>query len=103
LFADGRVFSARAAQKIRTGEQGWRYSAQLLIDAGAPAPDGDTRGWLRTWLPRVTRAIRHPGNHRYAWALDRGRRGQPPNSLPYPKLTGLFRPGRQPGHEEDRS
>jgi hypothetical protein len=96
LLPDGRVFSARAAQKIRAGARGWRYSAQLLIDAGAPPPGGDTRTWLRTWLPRVTRTVRHPGNHRYAWALERARRGQLPQSLPYPKFAGPF-PGR-PGH-----
>ena len=88
LLPDGRVLSARAAQKIRAADRGWRYSAQLLIDAGAPSPEeGSGAAWLRVWLPRLTRALRHPGNHRYAWPLCRSLRPRLPSSLPYPKLT----------------
>jgi hypothetical protein len=75
LLPDGRTFSARAASKIRAGERGWRYAAAQLELAGAAAPPDDLaelRPWLKTWLPRVTRTLRHPGNHRYAWALAKG-------------------------------
>lgn len=88
LLADGRVFSARAAQKIRAGERGWRPAAAVLEAAGAPAPpdlEGARREWLREWLPRTTRTLRHPGNHRYAFALARGlRRELVARGLAYP-------------------
>jgi hypothetical protein len=87
LLPDGRVFSNRAIQKIRAQERGWRYSAALLEAAGAaPLREGDDpRAWLSTWLPRLTRAVRHPGHHRYAFALWRPARRLLPPSLPYPK------------------
>lgn len=72
LLPNGVVFSARAMQKIRSGERGWRYSAAILEQLGAPAcPDEARTAWLNTWAPRLTRAVRHPGNHRYAWRLNR--------------------------------
>lgn len=88
LLPDGRTFSARAEQKIRKQEQGWEYSVRQLVDAGAtpPRPGADTRAWLSTWLPRVTRKVRHPGNHKYAWTLRKRDRRHLPASLPYPKL-----------------
>ncbi len=75
LLEDGTVFSARAAQKIRAGERGWRAPAAILEAAGAPpAPEEEEprRQWMRTWFPQVTRTFRHPGNHRYAFPLQRG-------------------------------
>jgi len=87
LLPDGRVFSARAAQKVRAREQGWRYAVAQLVEAGAevPAHGANLRAWLSVWLPRVARTVRHRGNHRYLWALTpRARRHLPP-SLPYPK------------------
>jgi hypothetical protein len=87
LLPDGRVFSNRAIQKIRAQERGWRYSAALLEAAGAaPLREADdARAWLSTWLPRLTRAVRHPGHHRYAFVLWRPARRLLPPSLPYPK------------------
>lgn len=86
LLPDGTVLSSRSLQKIRAREQGWRYSAGLLESAGAaPLGEGDPRPWLATWLPRLTRTLRHPGNHRYAWPLERRLRRQLPEALPYPK------------------
>lgn len=87
LLPDGAVMSARAIQKIRAGERGARYALRHLLEAGAEPPDGDIRAWLRRELPRVTRAVRHPGNHRYVWALDRRLRRFLPESKPYPKLN----------------
>lgn len=87
LLPDGRVFSSRAIQKIRKGERGWRYAAALLVDAGAPAPDGDLLAWLPGALAAVTRTVRHPGNHKYAWALASRDKRRLPASLPYPKFA----------------
>lgn len=85
LLPDGQVFSARAAQKIRAGDRGWEYAAAQLEAAGAPSCDrGDRRGWLTLALARVARPVRHPGNHKYAWSLDRRRPLEAPG-LPYPK------------------
>jgi hypothetical protein len=89
LLANGQVLSKRTISKIRTGERGWRYGAELLERQGAsPAPleEGARAAWLAAWLPRLTRAVRHPGNHRYAWPLERRTRILL-ESLPYPKLA----------------
>ena len=67
---DGLVFSDRARSKILTLDQGWRYSARQLADAGAdpfdPAHD-DPAAWLPVAL-RQARALRrkHGGCHKYA-------------------------------------
>lgn len=89
LLDDGTVFSARAQQKIRAGDRGWRPAASILERAGAPpAPEAedDRRAWLREWLPRTTRTLRHPGNHRYCFPLHR--RAQPIlDREPFPKIA----------------
>jgi len=87
LLPDGTVVSARALQKIRARERGWEYAVALLVEHGASAPalGADLAAWLRLELPRITRPLRHPGNHRYAWPLER--RGRPLTARgPYPKL-----------------
>jgi hypothetical protein len=92
LLPDGQVLSARALSKIRAGEKGWRYAVGQLVRHGVPAPACLARGAadreeLRRWLPvavvTATRAVRHPGNHRYAWAL--ARRVEIPKGSAYPK------------------
>jgi hypothetical protein len=86
LLPDGRAFSDRALQKIRDGSRGWRYAAGQLEALGAsPAPEGDRSAWLATWLPRLTRPMAHPGNYKYAWALDR--RLSLPAGGAYPKVA----------------
>lgn len=87
LLPDGTIFHGRAAAKIRRRDVGWRYAAALLERHGA-APLGDEDGatWLRRWVPRLTRPLRHSGNHRYAFALDRRLRKHMGESLPYPKF-----------------
>ena len=90
LLPDGRVFSDRAAQKIRAGEPGWKYSVRQLEAFGATeAPeDGDARrAWLKHWTPILTRPLRHPGCLKYGWSLDKSARLPP--SLPYPKVRAL--------------
>lgn len=90
LLPDGRVFSARAASKIRGGERGREYAAAELVRHGArPMLDGeDAAAWLRDALAGVTRPVRHPGQHRYLFALSRSARRLLPPSKPYPKVTG---------------
>lgn len=85
VLPDGQVLSDRVLSKIRRRERGWEYGVELLQRYGAPAPAGDLRAWLDTWRARLTRPLRHPGNHRYVWALDRRLRRHLPDPLPYPK------------------
>lgn len=88
LLPDGHVFSARAISKIRAGDKGWRYSSRKLEAFGATRLEAPElgRAWLATWLPRLTRPVRHPGNHGYLWALDRRLRRSLGKPEPYPKL-----------------
>ncbi len=93
LLPDGSVFSARAWSKVRAREKGWRYSSEILVRHGAAAPPREPsveqlRAWLALWLPRLTRSVRHPGMHRYAFALDRASRRLMPASLAFPKAKG---------------
>jgi hypothetical protein len=93
LLPDGQVFSERAISKIRSLERGWRYAVDQLRRYGAndlaAAEDRACRdAWLTTWLTRLTRPLRHPGNHRYAWSIDRRCRRHLMPALPYPKNDG---------------
>lgn len=83
LLPDGTVLSPRTLQKIRKQEKGWRPAVEQLEGWGAPAFDGDPRSWLRRVIPMITTPLRHPGNHKYAWALDR--RVELPATGSYPK------------------
>src|SRR5581483_2138454 len=87
LLPDGRVFSHRAEQKIRHFEQGWRYAAAELVRHGARplCVKDNPEAWLSRWLPALTRPLRHPGNHKYAWPLDRHLRKILPRGRPFPK------------------
>jgi len=97
LLPNGTVFSERAGSKIRQGHRGWRYAVDQLVAAGAERPPAsmtaaqDLERWLAAWLPLVTRPLPHPGNHRYAWAVDRRARrhvlgvAEGAGALPYPK------------------
>jgi hypothetical protein len=95
LLPDGSVFSQRARQKIRARDKGWRYAAALLERAGAaPLGEGeDARAWADRWVPALTRPLRHPGNYKYAWPLDRHLRRHLGRSQPYPKRDA---PGQLP-------
>ena len=88
LLPDARSFSARAASKIRSRERGWEYAVAQLVAQGATAPaaDEDLRAWLPRELERVTRTVRHYGNHRYLWGLTPGAQKMLPAGSPYPKL-----------------
>lgn len=88
LLPDGRVFHNRPVAKIRARERGWRPAAAVLESFGAEplGPEDDADAWLARWLPVVTRRVKHPGNHKYIWALDRAGRRRLPASKPYPKV-----------------
>jgi hypothetical protein len=89
LLPNGLVLSDRTLQKIRAGERGWFPGAQQLVEQGA-APielgaDAEARrAWLAQWLPELTRPLRHPGNHKYAWTLAK-RIEMSGTPLSYPK------------------
>jgi hypothetical protein len=86
VLPDGRTFNARAVQKIRNGERGWRYAAAELERFGAePIADLNPVIWLHTWLPQIIRRISHPGNLRYAWSFSRS---VVLDGKPYPKVKG---------------
>lgn len=85
LLPDGTVMSDRAISKIRSGDQGWRYSASILEAHGAEPLAGDRRAWLARWLPALTRPLRHPGNHKYTWGLNRHDRKRLGRGHDYPK------------------
>lgn len=73
ILPDGTVLSRRAQSKIRNGEKGWRYSAGLLQAFGADeCPEDDRAAWLVRWLGKLAQPMRHPGNFRYAWKLQKG-------------------------------
>jgi hypothetical protein len=88
----GRVFSDRATSKVRSADRGHAYAVAQLVAAGAVPPPSTApdalRAWADRWIPRVTAPMRHPGNHRYLFGLDRrvltdrARR----EARPYPKL-----------------
>lgn len=85
---EGAVLNKRSAQKIRSGERGWRGAARQLVERGASDPP-DAHGarlrWLEDWTTRLTRRLRHGGVHKYVLALDRRARRHLPPSLSYPK------------------
>jgi hypothetical protein len=87
LLPDGRVFSERAQQKVRSGERGVCYAVGQLVACGAETPrswaPSYLAAWMRSWKARLCRAVRHRGNHKYAWGLCR--RMPLPPGLPYPK------------------
>ena len=72
LLPDGTVFNAQDMQKIRDQKQGHAYAEQLLCSYGArPMRRREAPAdWLRAALQQAgTRTVRHPGNHRYLFAL----------------------------------
>ncbi len=95
ILPDGRALSHRAITKLRAGARGWRYVAAQLEAHGAdtaphmeesrPADATSLHIWADAWIARLTRPLRHPGNHKYAWPLARASRRVLPTSLDYPK------------------
>jgi hypothetical protein len=72
-LVNGLVFSDRARSKILNLEQGWRYAAQQLVEAGAD-PFDVARDDPREWLPAALRQAGakrrdHGGCWKYAAAV----------------------------------
>lgn len=90
LLPDGTVFSNRSSGKVVRAEMGRRYAGAELVDWGAePLQDGeDPKAWVQHWRPLLTQAMRHQGNHRYLWCLDKRRRTEvlTAPALAYPKI-----------------
>jgi hypothetical protein len=86
ILPDGRVLSDRTISKLRKRERGWQYAVELLQQHGADAPGADLAAWTRHWVGKLTRGVRHPGNHKYAWPLNQRVRRHLPASLAYPKI-----------------
>lgn len=91
LLPDGTVFSNKASGKLVRAEQGRVYAGAELVDWGAdPLRDGeDPLAWVRHWRPLLTRAMRHQGNYRYIWSINKRRRAEVLDrhaQLPYPKI-----------------
>lgn len=73
LMPDGRVFSDRAASKIRRGEVGVDYALRQLVEAGAPrrGPGEDGVRYLeRLRRDGFFRSFRHPGNLVFIRSLE---------------------------------
>ncbi len=89
LFPDGTVFSNRASGKVVQGDQGRAYAVDQLVAWGADTlrTDEDPLAWVRCWRAKLTRPMRHRGNHRYLWCLDKRRRREVMTApaLAYPK------------------
>ena len=54
-----------------TMNQRWRHGRDSYRPAGETINTLAYVQWLRTELQLRTRTVRHPGNHKYAWALER--------------------------------
>lgn len=89
VLPDGSVLHPRAVTKIRHRRQGWRYAAGQLERHGAvPLQEREDAGaWVARWVGALTSPLRHPGNHKYCWALQKRLQRHLPTSLPYPKLV----------------
>jgi|GEM_PF-2576928 len=107
LLPDGSVLSERAASKIRNAERGWRYAANILVKHGAtqppptnPADPTALRTWLNHWTTVLTRPLKHPGNHRYAWSLSNSITLPPSHHYPkWPQYPpSIQEPMYQSGH-----
>lgn len=90
LLPDGTVLNARSLSKLLNGERSRGHVREQLVRAGAAAPgDEDEATWARRSVDRLVRRVRHRGNHKYLWALDRAARRELPASQRYPKLDLL--------------
>ncbi len=78
LLPDGTCYSNKAAGKVCQGKQGRAYAGAELVSWGADPllPGEDAKTWLKRWAPKLTRTMRHRGNHRYLWVLNERRRGE---------------------------
>ena len=84
---NGQTLHRRSLAKIKKRDRGWETPAARLVELGADEPWDDAGAWLEHWLPKIATRKRHPGNHKYAWAVDRRLRRHLPEgtSAFYPK------------------
>src|SRR5262245_42741406 len=105
LLPDGSVLSDRAQQKVRSADRGVAYAVRRLVECGAAPPAAHEpqllRSWLREWRTRLCRVVRHRGNHKYAWALNRRARCPPRLPSPHKVDPGTATPGLR-DHAADR-
>jgi hypothetical protein len=93
MLPDGRVLSERSISKVYAmarGEDtrktsGWMGVVEQMMRYGAPGHEGDLKGWMDWCLANLTRVVKHPGNHRYAWGLLKSVRKALPLGMAYPK------------------
>lgn len=90
LLPDASVLSNRAQGKIVRDEPNSDGPIEQLLRWGAdPMRRGeDPEAWLEHWRNRLTRKLRHRGNHRYIWCINRRWRSRVlprHEALPYPK------------------
>jgi hypothetical protein len=93
VLPGGTVVNGQALQKIREQKRGHRYAEEQLTAAGArPMAAGeDPRAWLAEAKAACgVRTFRHPGLHRFAFALGRNARARRSvrialDAQPYPK------------------
>lgn len=73
VLPDGTVLNDRARAKLVAGDRGWRHVAARLVDLGAVAPVGvPDVVWLAEALQQIgAERVRHGGNLRYAFPLER--------------------------------
>lgn len=86
LLPDGTSINKRTISKIRNGESGWRYAAEILEGFGAtacPEDSAERKLWLGEWLTCLTRPLSHPGCLKFGWSFRKNFRLP---SLPYPKI-----------------
>lgn len=81
LLPDGTSVHQRSISKLRARDRGWRHVARRMGHTEAAPDDAAIERALAALRP-----FRHPGNHKYAWALDRGARRHLRPAEPYPKF-----------------
>jgi hypothetical protein len=92
LFGDGTTFHRRNRGKVINLDAGWPGAVAELVRRGAfsfgqleHGTADERAAWLDTAIAHVTRPLRHPGNLRYLWGLDKRTRKSLPESDTYPK------------------
>jgi hypothetical protein len=88
ITPDGSALHNRSLSKLLYNERGADGVVAQLLDMGCrPRRSGES---AQSWLGRIQaagelRKARHPGNHAYAWSLDRRAYALPQAYGPYPK------------------
>lgn len=90
IARDGRILSRRTLSKLRNDEVGAGYAYAQMRKLGAPEREpfeGPKEYADRALREGGFRAVRHPGNHTYAWWLGAPARRPAWQPLPYPKAS----------------